>query len=150
VVTEKELKAFSELRGNTLLVYLCILKSDCPIGTREIQKRLEFSSPGLATYHLEKLKELELIKKTPQGHVLAEKVDVGVLAQVVKFGSLLLPRYVFYLALFSTLFVLYLGSSWFGGSFEFEVNTVSAVLLGLVSVGVMAYECVRVWKQKLV
>lgn len=150
MVTKKELKAFSELRGNTLLVYLCILKNECPIGTREIQKKLEFSSPGLATYHLEKLKELELIKKTPQGHVLVEKVDVGVLAQVVKFGSLLLPRYVFYLALFSTLFVLYLGSSWFGGSFEFEVNTVSAVLLGLVSVGVMAYECVRVWKQKLV
>ncbi|MDG6222340.1 MAG: hypothetical protein QCH99_03665 [Candidatus Bathyarchaeota archaeon] len=150
MVTQKELKAFSELRGNTLLVYLCILKNDCPTGTREIQKKLDFSSPGLATYHLDKLKNLGLIEKTSMGYVLVEKVEVGVLAQVVKFGSFLLPRYVFYLALFSTLFVLYLISSWFSGSFGFEINTVSAVLLGLVSVAVMAYECIRVWNQKLV
>lgn len=150
MITEKELKTFSELRGNTLLVYLCLLRSAHPMGTREVQKKLEFSSPSLATYHLEKLENLHLIKKTSKGYVLAKKVKIGALAQIVKFGSLLLPRYVFYVALFSTLFILYIVSAWFSGVFEFNINSISAILLGLISVVVMAYECIRVWKQKLV
>jgi len=150
LVTEKELKAFSELRGNTLRVYLCILRNGYPMGIREIQKKLGFSSPGLATYHLEKLENLELIQKTSRGYVLSKEVKVGALAQMVKFGSLLLPRYVFYLALFSTLFVLYLASSWWRGSFVFEINSISAILLGLISIIIMTYECIRVWKQNIV
>ncbi|WNZ29204.1 MAG: hypothetical protein IAX21_11345 [Candidatus Bathyarchaeota archaeon] len=150
MVTEKDLKTFSELRGNTLLVYLCILKNEYPMGIREIQKKLDFSSPGLATYHVDKLENLGLIKKTTKGYVVAEKVKIGALAQIIKFGSLLLPRYVFYVALFATLFSLYLISTWINGSFEFEINSISAVLLGILSVGVMTYECIRVWRQKLV
>ena len=150
LVTENELKAFSELRGNTLLVYLCLVKGAYPMGAREVQKKMEFSSPALALYHLEKLENLHLIKKTSKGYVLAKKVKLGVLAQVVKFGSLLLPRFVFYVALFSTLFTLYIVSAWFGGSFEFNVNSISAILLGLIAILVMVYECVRVWSQKLV
>lgn len=150
MITENELKTFSELRGNTLLVYLCLLRNAHPMGTREMQRELDFSSPGLATYHLEKLENLHLIKKTPKGYILAKKVKIGALAQIVKFGSLLLPRYVFYLTLFSTLFMMYIVSAWFGGSFKFNINSISAILLGLISVLVMAYECIRVWKQKLV
>ena len=120
------------------------------MGIREIQRKLEFSSPALATYHLEKLESLHLIRKTSKGYVLEKKVKIGALAQVVKFGSLLLPRFVFYVALFGTLFVLYLVSALFGGSFELNLSNISAVLLGLLAVLVMAYECFRIQKEKLV
>jgi len=150
LTTENELKAFSELRGNTLLVYLCLVRNAYPMGAREVQRKLEFSSPALATYHLEKLENLHLIKKTSRGYVLTTKVKIGALAQIVKFGSLLLPRYVFYVALFSTLFMLYIVSAWLGGSFEFNINSISAILLGLTAVLVMVYESIRIWKQKLV
>lgn len=150
MVTEHELKAFSELRGNTLKVYLCLIRNDNPMGIREVQRKLEFSSPALAAYHLEKLENLHLVKKTSKGYVLVKKVKIGALAQIVKFGSLLLPRYAFYGALFATLFVLYLVSAWFGGSFELNINSISAILLGLLAILVMAYECIRIQKQKLV
>lgn len=145
---EDELKAFSELRGNTLLVYLCIVKSAQPIGVREIQKKLEFSSPALAAYHLSKLEDLHLIEKTNKGYILTKEVKVGALAQIVKFGSLLLPRYAFYVALISTLLMLYLASALFEGSLEFDINGVSAILLGLTALLIMTYECVRIWKQR--
>jgi hypothetical protein len=120
------------------------------MGAREVQKKLDFSSPGLATYHLEKLESLSLIEKTPEGYVLVKEVKVGALAQVIRFGSLLLPRYVFYLALFSTLFLLYLGSIWVEGSFQLTLSGIFAAMIGLTAVLVMVYECVRIWKQKLI
>ncbi|MEJ5327964.1 MAG: hypothetical protein WHU54_06945 [Candidatus Bathyarchaeia archaeon] len=147
---EDELKAFSELRGNTLLVYLCILKSSQPIGIREIQKKLEFSSPALAAYHLSKLEDLHLIEKTNKGYVLTKEVKIGALAQIVKFGSLLLPRYAFYIALISTLFILYIASALFEGSLKFDISGVSAILLGLTALLITTYECVRIWRQRLI
>jgi predicted transcriptional regulator len=74
LVDENELKAFSELRANTLKVYLCIIKNGNPTGIREVQRKLEFSSPTLATYHLEKLESLHLVKKTSKGYVLEKKL----------------------------------------------------------------------------
>jgi hypothetical protein len=82
--------------------------------------------------------------------VLVNEVKIGALAQVVKVGSLLLPRYVFYVALVSTLFVAYLVSGWLDSSLDFDINGISAVLLGLTALLIMVYECVRIWKQKLV
>jgi predicted DNA-binding transcriptional regulator len=145
---ENELKAFSELRGNTLLVYLCLVKNAHPMGVREVQKKLEFSSPALAAYHLDKLENLHLVEKTTKGYILAKEVKIGALSQVVKFGSLLLPRYAFYAALISTLFIVYVASAWFGGSFVFDINGISAILLGLTAFLIMVYECVRVWRQR--
>jgi predicted DNA-binding transcriptional regulator len=147
---EEDLKAFSELRGNTLLVYLCLVRNGRAMGAREVQRKLDFSSPGLATYHLEKLESLHLIEKTTEGYVLTKEVKVGVLTQLVKFGSLLLPRYVFYAAFFSTLFLLYVISVWVEGSFQLNPSNILATLIGLTAILVTIYECVRIWKQKLV
>lgn len=148
--TDNELKAFSELRGNTLQVYLCLVRAVHPMGVREVQKKLEFSSPALAAYHLDKLENLQLVEKTTKGYVLAKEVKIGALAQVVKFGSLLLPRYTFYAALISSLFLTYLLSAWVEGSFDFGLNSISAILLGLTALLIMVYECIRIWRQKIV
>lgn len=100
---QDDLKVFSELKGNTLRVYLLLVENQTAMGAREVQKKLEFSSPTLAAYHLEKLENLGLVHKASGGYVLAREVKVGALSQVVKFGSLLLPRYVFYTVLFSAM-----------------------------------------------
>jgi len=143
-----ELKAFSELKGNTLLVYLYLLRNRNPIGAREIQRKLQFSSPTLAAYHLEKLETLGLVQKATEGYVLTKEVKIGVVSQVVKFGSLLLPRYVFYIGLFSAMLACYFVFLWFTNSLELNINSSFAILLGLTMISVMAYECIRIWKQK--
>lgn len=146
----EELKAFSELKGNTLLVYLCLVRNPNPIGIREVQRKLDFSSPTLAAYHLEKLENLGLIYKAPEGYVLTKEVKIGAIAQLVKFGSLILPRYIFYTVLFASLLLCYVVFVWLTDSMEFNVHSSFAFLIGLSAVAIMLYECFRIWKQRLI
>jgi|GEM_PF-1549055 transcriptional regulator, ArsR family len=44
-----------ELKGKTPQVYLYMLKRNEPVGVREVQRDLDFSSPSVASYHLDKL-----------------------------------------------------------------------------------------------
>lgn len=146
---KEDLRAFSELKGNTLLVYVYLVRNQNPVGVREVQRKLNFSSPTLATYHLEKLETLGLVQKLLEGYVLAKEVKIGALSQVVKFGSLLLPRYIFYLGLFSAMLTFYFVFLLFINSLEINVHSSFAILLGLTIISVMVYECIRIWKQKL-
>ncbi len=68
---EDEEKLAAELKGNTLRVYLYVLKSAGNVGVREVQRALGFSSPTLAVYHLDKLAELGLMEKRLRGVLLA-------------------------------------------------------------------------------
>ena len=76
-----------------------------PVGVREVQRALHFSSPSIAFHHLEQLRELGLVQKQEIGghYSLVGEVKIGVLRHYVKLGKLLFPRYFFY-ALFSTVF----------------------------------------------
>jgi DNA-binding transcriptional ArsR family regulator len=65
---------------------------------REVQRALKLSSPRLASYHLEKLEEAGLLKKTPDGFV----VDRLVLENFVRLRRLLIPRYFVYFMVFAT------------------------------------------------
>jgi len=80
------------LRGLTLKVYKFILKSDRPIGIREVQRALNLSSPTLALYHINKLEEAGLIKKELNGYV----ADRIVLENLVRLRRFLIPRNFFY------------------------------------------------------
>jgi len=80
-----EEKIESELKGNTLRVYWMLLRSSNGlVGVREVQRSLGFSSPALAAYHLEKLKELGLVRKDDGEYRLVREVKVGVLKQFTK------------------------------------------------------------------
>lgn len=79
---------------------------------------------------------------------MTKEVKIGALSQVVKFGSLVLPRYIFYTVLFSALLICYLAYTWFTNSFELSLHSGFAILLGLAMIFVMLYECVRIWKQR--
>lgn len=69
----KDEEAFleAELRGKTLRVYWYLLKhgGEHPIGVREVQRSLGFSSPSVALHHLEKLRDLKLLDKKPEASI---------------------------------------------------------------------------------
>jgi len=140
----EEEKVASALTGNTLRVYWFLLRSSNGIvGARETQRALGFSSPALAVYHLDKLAELGLVEKTDGEYRLVKAVNVGVLKQFVRFGTFLLPRYLLYATMFTTLLVFYLTQ------FR-QVNfySVFALIFGLLATGLLWYETVRAWRQK--
>ncbi|MFQ6076347.1 MAG: hypothetical protein ACE5Z5_09485, partial [Candidatus Bathyarchaeia archaeon] len=96
-----------ELRGKTWKVYWLLLKHGRPMGVREVQKALHFSSPSVAQHHLERLRDLGLVQRQDVGsqYFLVNEVKIGVLRHLVKLGRLLFPRYFFY-AVFSTVFYI--------------------------------------------
>lgn len=90
------------LRGLTLKVYKAILRSDKPIGIREVQRELNLSSPTLALYHINKLEEAGLIKKELNGYV----ADRVILENLVRFRRILVPRNFFYMMFLITSLVM--------------------------------------------
>jgi hypothetical protein len=139
-----EEKIASELRGNTLRAYWALMNAkDGVLGVRELQRRLGFSSPALASYHLNKLVEMKLVVTERGDYRLLREVRVGVLKQFIKLGTFMFPRYVLYATMFTTL-LLYL----LVNLKEFTFYSVFALILGLLGSVIFWYETVRVWRQK--
>jgi hypothetical protein len=139
-----EEKIASELKGNTLRAYWALMNAkDGVLGVRELQRRLGFSSPALASYHLNKLVDMKLVAKERGDYRLVREVKVGVLKQFIKLGTFLLPRYVLYATMFTTLLIYILVNLR-----EFTFYSVFALVLGLLGTVIFWYETVRVWRQK--
>ncbi len=79
-------------RGTTLELYRFLLKNNNSVGIREIQRRLNLSSPSLVTYHLTKLEDAGLIRKE-KGKYQLNKV---ILDYSVRIRRFLIPRFLFY------------------------------------------------------
>jgi DNA-binding transcriptional ArsR family regulator len=139
-------RAEAEVRGTTLRVYWYIFKSQGSVGVREVQRVCGLASPSTALHHLEKLRELGVVQKDEYGQYhLVEQVKVGTLRLFMKFGWLVLPRYLFYAVFFSVSLTLYLlGSFWFS-----LAPNVMALLFGLSASAASMYETIRIWKEKL-
>jgi predicted DNA-binding transcriptional regulator len=90
------------LHGKTLLVYRFIIAQNGSIGVREIQRKLKLSSPSLAQYHIDKLKNEGLIKEETSGYI-ADKV---ILKNLVRFRNMLIPSFFFYFLVFALGFIL--------------------------------------------
>lgn len=105
-----EARLEAELKGNTLLVYwYAIRRRESSIGVREVQRALNFSSPSVASHHLEKLRRLGLLEKSEIGeYSLREEVKVGVLKYFLRVGRFMLPRHLFYAVFFTTMLVGYM------------------------------------------
>jgi len=143
---EDETRLDFELRGKAWRVYWLLLKRGCPMGVREVQRALRFSSPSVAQHHLERLRELGLVEKEAAGgsYFLASKVKVGVLRHFVRLGRLLFPRYFFYAVFSTTLYMIYLAIFMQGPSRE---NLFIAFFGAFVSI-IFWYEAIRVWSLK--
>ncbi|MEM2275892.1 MAG: hypothetical protein QXU43_02265 [Thermoproteota archaeon] len=115
-----------------------------PIGVREVQRVLGFSSPSIAHYHLEKLVSMGLVKRTERGeYEVVEVVKVGMLKNFVKIGRLLMPRYAFYSVLLTTMLLVYVLLY----PQNFSSHNIVALIFGLVGCIILWYETFRVWKE---
>jgi DNA-binding transcriptional ArsR family regulator len=135
----------SELKGKTLLVYMHILKSKEPsVGVREVQRTLGFSSPSVSSYHLNKLKELGLVESIRGEYSLVREVRVGVLKQFVSVGGLMLPRYLFYAVLVTTMLATFLLQNPFRPTEQY----ITTVIFGVVPLVILWYETYRLWRDR--
>jgi hypothetical protein len=92
----------AELKGNTLKVYVYVLKNG-DVGVRQVQRALRLSNPSLAQYHLNKLKDMGLVKEEGGTYEICAEVKVDALRGLLRIGTFLVPRFVFYAVLFTLL-----------------------------------------------
>ena len=129
------------LRGLALKVYKFIMKSDKPVGIREVQRALNLSSPTLALYHMNKLEEAGLIKKEANGYV----ADRIVLENVVRLRRILIPRNFFYMIFFITSLVMlavFLRPPTLSREYMFSLAVIS------VAAATSVYETIKVLSQE--
>ena len=128
------------LKGTTLEVYRFLLKSRNPVGTRELQRAMNFSSSSVATYHLSKLEDSGLLKRETGGFT----VNKYLLENSVKYSRFLVPRYFFY-TMFAVA-VLLIELTVLRPSVLYQAYVFSLVATSVIVV-FLAYETVKVWKR---
>ncbi|HKX81314.1 MAG TPA: hypothetical protein VJL54_03590 [Nitrososphaera sp.] len=138
----RKLSVEEQLKGKTLQVYMYMIKKKEPVGVREVQRDLSFSSPSVANYHIEKLVELALVSQDEYGrYFVAQKVQVGVLQAFVNIGGLAVPRLSFFAAFFTTMLLAYV---------LLNMADLNIYAIGFASAGAAAfwYETVRIWLKR--
>jgi len=120
-----------------------MLKKKEPVGVREIQRDLNFSSPSVANYHIEKLVSLNVVSQDEYGrYFLAQKAQISVLESFVNVGGRTIPRMSFFAAFFTTLLVAYV---------VLNLHSLNIHAIGFAIAGASAFwfETVRVWRRRL-
>src|SRR5438093_13735352 len=90
----------AQLKGNTLRVYVYALKKR-KVGVREVQRALRLSNPSLAQYHLNKLRELGLLRAEGGDYEFASEVKVDVRRDFLRVGTMSVRLFVFYAVCFA-------------------------------------------------
>ncbi|MGI0090937.1 MAG: hypothetical protein ACREBS_04440 [Nitrososphaerales archaeon] len=139
---ERKIIAESQLKGNTLRTYIYVVTHK-KSGVREIQRELHFSSSSLAQYHLAKLVDLGLVTEQGGEYFLADQIRVDVLKDFLKFGSLIVPRFIFY-AVFFTMITAFLGLVVLVRDPFTELNLFFIMMLVAAS-ALFWYEALRAW-----
>jgi DNA-binding transcriptional ArsR family regulator len=136
------LKSDDRLSASTAKVYVFLLRKGESAGVREVQRAMGFKSPSVSYYHLNKLIEMGLIKQDQYGAYVAErKVDASALGPFLLLGSIIVPRFIFYAAFFTTFLAGYLVV--YGLRSSVEVLIISALASAFFWV-----EAVLAWKRR--
>ncbi len=129
--------------GKTLDVYLCILTAEGGIGVREIWRQLDFSSPSLAQYHVNKLLDLDLIETDFDGkYRINDQESIEALRSFLMLRGMLIPRLTVYAALLMGLIVSYVSYwPWRGHFMDLTV-----LFIALFSAGAFLFEAVKQYR----
>jgi hypothetical protein len=131
-----------EIRGNTLKVYLYLLKHG-PSELRDVQRGLDLSSASLASYHLGKLMETCFAKQEEDGKYSAVKeASDRILEGYSKIGPAVVPQLFFFSLLFTILVVFFAVGIWIGLGFIPYLIGVSFAMLA-----VFWFETIRLWRK---
>ncbi len=134
--------ANQEIRGNTLRVYLYLLRHGSS-ELRDIQHGVGLSSPSLASYHLGRLSEAGLVTQNEYGRYSAIKDGSDkVLEGYSRVGSAIVPQLFFFSLLFTILVAF----------FSFDAVYLSGFTLYLVAICVAMivvfwYETFKLWRR---
>jgi hypothetical protein len=91
------------------------------------------------------LENLGLIEKKGTGeYVLEEEVKVGILRFFTRMGSFLVPRYLFYSVLFSTMLATYLFASFISQ----VLPSFYALAFGVIALIIFWIETIRLWRAR--
>src|SRR5207245_5511214 len=137
-------KVASELKRNTVSVYWYVMNAkEQTVGVREVQRALSFSSPTLALYHLDKLKDLGLVSKDTGEYRLIKEVKVDVLKQFLRLGRVFVPRFALYAALFTVLFVYYVLIIP-----DLNLFTFFGIIFVVLGSAIFCFDTWKAWKQQ--
>jgi hypothetical protein len=135
----------TKLKGTTLRVYWSLLRSRKPTTIRRLQRSLGFSSPSVASYHLEKLMDMDIVKKNVMGEYELEKtVTVEAMGSFVRISHLMIPRYLFYTTFFFTLLIVFIT----GYASSLTLQGIFALVFGVSGLVIAGYETWRQWRMK--
>ena len=134
----------SKLKGTTLRVYWHLLRSGKPTTIRHLQRDLSFSSPSVASYHLEKLIDMGLVKKVRGDYELKKTVSLEAMSSFVRISHLMIPRYMFYTTFFFTLLIVFM----VGYVGSLSLQGVFALVFGVSGFIITTYETWRQWRLK--
>jgi len=82
------------LRGTTLEIYRFLVKTNKPVGIREVQRALNLSSPSVVAYHFSKLEEASLVRREKGDYVVSKVI----LEHSIRISRFIIPRHLFYSA----------------------------------------------------
>jgi hypothetical protein len=131
-----------EIRGNTLKVYLYLLKHG-PSELRDVQRGLNLSSASLVSYHLGKLLETGFAKQDEYGKYSAVKEAADkALEGYSKIGPAVVPQLFFFSLLFTILVVFFSAATYIESGFTPYLIGVSFTMLA-----VFWFETIRLWRK---
>ena len=133
----------AQLKGNTLRVYVYALKKR-RVGVREVQRALRLSNPSLAQYHLNKLRELGLLREEGGDHEVASEVKVDLMRDFLRVRTMIVPRFVFY-AIFFSVFAVYFAIIAYQLYVYVPIVIWFTAILGLAAM-IFWYEAQRAWR----
>jgi hypothetical protein len=140
-----------ELEGITLKVYLYVVKKKTPVGTREVTRGLNLSSPSVAYRHLEKLETMDLLSKNEYGeYTVKERVNLPGYTWV---GRRLLPKMLLYSTVFAAILVVelvVLALHFTVETYEFKVFFALLILITCLALVVFVVEDLRQRRRKTV
>ncbi len=133
--------ANTELEDITLSVYLYVVKEGKPVGPRDVTKGANLSSPSVAYRHLQKLEELDLLRKNEYGEYLVkQKIN---LRGFIWIGRVFVPKMLIYALVFLGILLLetvVLVWHWGVETYEFKVFFFLLVLITSAAMGLFAAE----------
>jgi len=131
-----------EIKGNTLKVYLYLLKHG-PSELRDVQHGLNLSSASLASYHLGKLLETGFAEQDAYGKYSAvQEASDRILDGYSKIGPAMVPQLFFFSLLFTILVVFFSVEIWSDAGFVPYLIGVSFAMLV-----VFWFETIRLWRK---
>jgi DNA-binding transcriptional ArsR family regulator len=138
---QNSMKPEQVLTGRTMEVYMYLVKQSSPVGVRQLQRAMKFSSPSGASHHLEKLERAGLVERTMEGEYLVKQlVEVGALKHFLRIRGKVVPRQIFYSLFFGVWLLEY--SEYTG----FKPNPIAFIAL-LAATIAFSYEAFRSWRK---